>query len=96
MRTFKPMSPLAQSSTQRVTAQQSVTAAGGGLLTEEQSRAVFRANGTTVADWARERGFSVELTRMVLAGKRKCLRGQSHNIAVALRIKAGATDQSIA
>lgn len=57
---------------------------------------VFRANGTTVADWARERGFSVELTRMVLAGKRKCLRGQSHNIAVALRIKAGATDQSIA
>lgn len=53
---------------------------------EEQTRAWFRASGITVADWARERGFSVELTRMVLAGKRKCLRGQSYEIAAALQI----------
>ena len=39
---------------------------------------------------ARARGFSAELTRMVLLGKRKCLRGQSHQIAVALGIKASA------
>jgi len=59
------------------------------LLTEEEARALFKAKGINVADWARERGFSVELTRMVLAGKRKCVRGQSHQIAVALGIKAG-------
>ncbi|WP_312302539.1 DNA-binding protein [Diaphorobacter nitroreducens] len=40
-----------------------------------------------IAEWARARGFSAELTRMVLSGKRKCLRGQSHQIAVALGIK---------
>lgn len=57
-------------------------------LTEEQVRMTFIATGTTVADWARERGFSISLTRMVLAGKRKCLRGQSHEIAVALGLKA--------
>ncbi|WP_111879980.1 DNA-binding protein [Paracidovorax anthurii] len=59
------------------------------LLTEEGARAMFKAKGVTVAEWARARGFSVELTRMVLAGKRKCLRGQSHQIAVALGIKPG-------
>lgn len=59
------------------------------LLTEEEARASFKAKGINVAEWARERGFSVELTRMVLAGKRKCVRGQSHQIAVALGIKPG-------
>lgn len=58
----------------------------GLLWREEQARTWFRASGVTVAAWARERGFSVELTRMVLAGKRKCLRGQSREIAAALQI----------
>ena len=58
------------------------------LLTEEEARALFKAKGINVAEWARERGFSIELTRMVLAGKRKCMRGQSHQIAVALGMKA--------
>lgn len=57
------------------------------LLTEEEARARFKAKGVNVAEWARERGFNVVLTRLVLAGKRKCLRGQSHQIAVALGIK---------
>ena len=58
-----------------------------GLLgREELARSWFRASGVTVSDWARERGFSVELTRMVLAGKRKCLRGQSYEIAVAHQV----------
>lgn len=48
---------------------------------------MLKAKGVTVAEWARARGFSVELTRIVLAGKRKCLRGQSHQIAVALGAK---------
>lgn len=78
-----PVPPLIQSAID----QQSAAAPIDELRTEEQARSAFRAAGITVADWARERGFSVELTRMVLAGKRKCLRGQSHQIAVALRIK---------
>lgn len=63
------------------------------LMTEEQVRATFKENRITIADWARARGFSVELSRMVLAGKRKCLRGQSREIAVALRIRPGTDDQ---
>ena len=63
------------------------------LRTEEEAKAVFRESGTSIADWAREHGFSGELTRMVLAGKRKCLRGQSHQIAVALCIKSSTTNQ---
>lgn len=57
------------------------------LRTPEQVRALFNENGVSISDWARERGFSVVLTRMVIAGKRKCLRGQSHQIAVALGMK---------
>lgn len=57
------------------------------LRTPEQVRALFNESGTSISDWARERGFSVVLTRMVIAGKRKCLRGQSHQIAVALGMK---------
>ena len=59
------------------------------LLTEAQARAALAVAGVSVADWARARGFDPVLTRMVLAGKRKCLRGQSHQIAVALGIKSG-------
>jgi len=58
-------------------------------MIEAQVRQSFDELGVSIADWARERGFSVPLTRMVLAGKRKCLRGQSHQIAVALGLKTG-------
>lgn len=79
-----------QQSIQAEAVSQPTSVAQKTLMTEEEARAVFRAKGITVANWARERGFSVELTRMVLAGKRKCLRGQSHEIAVAIGIKSGA------
>lgn len=58
------------------------------VLSSDEVRAMFRARGINVAEWARARGFSVELTRMVLAGKRKCLRGQSHQIAVEMGMKS--------
>ena len=64
--------------------------------TEQEAKAVLLASGTTVAAWARERGFSVPLARMVLAGKRKCLRGQSLEIAIALGIKLGTSAHSTA
>ena len=62
---------------------------GAPLRTSEQVRALFNESGVPISDWARERGFSVVLTRMVIAGKRKCLRGQSHQIAVELGMKRG-------
>jgi gp16 family phage-associated protein len=68
---------------------QPLAQSGGTTKAGDVVRAAFRENGIVIADWARERGFSVELTRMVLAGKRKCLRGQSHQIAIALGIKQG-------
>lgn len=73
--------------------QPSAVAPERGLRTGAEAKAAFMAAGTTVAEWARQRGFSEALTRMVLAGKRKCLRGQSHEIAVALRLKPGSADQ---
>ena len=47
------------------------------------------SNGVNVSAWARERGFDVNLVHQVLAGRRACLRGSSHAIAVALGIKGG-------
>lgn len=41
----------------------------------------FRETGLTVADWARSKKFSVRLVYVVLRGGRKCLRGQSYQIA---------------
>jgi gp16 family phage-associated protein len=47
----------------------------------------FRADGVAVVDWARSRGFSAALVYSVLRGERKCLRGQSFQIAKALGMK---------
>jgi len=47
----------------------------------------FRSTGTTAADWADANGFNRALVYAVLRGERKCLRGQSHAIAVALGLK---------
>lgn len=53
------------------------------------ARALFEASGLSVAEWARRKGFSTGLVYQVLEGRRKCLRGQSHQIAVALGLKQG-------
>lgn len=47
----------------------------------------FQANGQSIAQWAREMNFSVRLVYAVLRGERKCLRGQSHEIAKELGMK---------
>lgn len=59
------------------------------LRTPEQVRSRFERSGISVAAWARSQGFNVVLTYMVAAGQRKSLRGQSHQIAVALGMKRG-------
>lgn len=52
-----------------------------------QIRNAFRRNGTTLKEWAEARGFNPTLVYAVFEGKRKCLRGESHRITVALGIK---------
>ena len=53
----------------------------------ETARRRFFIEGESVADWARERGFSLQLTYSVLNGRLRARRGQSHRIAVALGLK---------
>lgn len=53
----------------------------------ESARRKFFIEGESVADWARERGFSLQLTYSVLNGRLRARRGQSHRIAVALGLK---------
>jgi len=52
---------------------------------------MFNESGLSVSEWARLRGFSSGLVYQVLDGKRKCMRGQSHQIAVALGLKPGSS-----
>lgn len=55
----------------------------------EECRSLIEGSGISIAEWARENRFSCGLVYQVLEGKRRCLRGQSHKIAVALGLKAG-------
>ena len=64
------------------------------LLTAEQVKNRFEQDGLAISEWARANGFNPVLVRMVIAGRRKCLRGQSHKIAVALGMKRGSTKTS--
>lgn len=59
------------------------------LLTHEQARAEFNRKGISVAQWARENDFGRSLVYEVLSGRKRCLRGDSHRIAVLLGLKAG-------
>ena len=58
-----------------------------------QAKALFEAQGISVAAWAREHGFPVGLVYRVLRGEAKCLRGASHEIAVALKLKPVVSDE---
>lgn len=60
-----------------------------GQRTPMDVRSWFTRTGTSINTWARTHGFDPALTYAVIAGKRKCLRGQSHEIAVALGLKHG-------
>lgn len=59
------------------------------LISPAQVQANFRESGVSVADWASRNGFNPALVYAVMKGKRKCLRGESHHIAVALGMKHG-------
>lgn len=64
------------------------------LKTREQVRAEFAYRGESVSAWAKQHGYSVNLVLEIINDdarnpKRKCVRGESHNIAVDLGIKNG-------
>lgn len=59
------------------------------LKTHAEARAWFDQTGTSIAEWSRSRGYGTSLVRQILEGKKPCKRGQSHQIAVLLSIKAG-------
>ena len=59
------------------------------LVSPEEALQRFRENGVSVAAWAVRNGFNPAIVYAVLRGGRKCLRGQSHEIAVSLGIKLG-------
>lgn len=52
-----------------------------------QVKARFKAEGITIAQWARQHGFSVVMVYRVLDGKVKGAWGDAYKIAVALGLK---------
>lgn len=59
------------------------------LRTHTEARAWLSYQGITIAQWSRENDAPHYLVREILAGRKKCLRGMSHNIAVLLGMKDG-------
>lgn len=57
------------------------------VKTPEQIKADFEANGITVSEWARTKGWTPREVSLVLNGQIKGRYGKSHNIAVALGLK---------
>jgi gp16 family phage-associated protein len=59
------------------------------IHTKEEILHEFHLRGLSISAWAREHGFSISLVYQVLAGRRQGIRGQCHQIAVALNLKEG-------
>lgn len=57
-------------------------------------RQMFADDGQTVAQWARENGFSAPLVYAVLHGRNNATRGESFRIAVALGLRPPPKHQS--
>lgn len=54
-----------------------------------QVRAEMLAAGISQSEWARVNGFTRTQVADVLTGRRLCIRGKGHQIAVALGLKQG-------
>jgi gp16 family phage-associated protein len=59
------------------------------LRTAAEARAELQAKGVSITQWAIANRFSPNLVFEVLGGRKKCVRGQAHEIAIKLGIKAG-------
>lgn len=65
------------------------TRQGDLVRSADDVRHEFEVRGLSIAAWARMHGYSSQLVYRVLAGRKPCVRGQSHQIAVHLRLKHG-------
>ncbi|CAI8823094.1 hypothetical protein PS619_03051 [Pseudomonas fluorescens] len=59
------------------------------LRTADEAKAELRAKGVSITQWAIANRFSPNLVFEVLGGRKKCVRGQTHEIAIKLGLKAG-------
>ena len=59
------------------------------IRTTEEIRQEFAVRGIAISDWARQMGYSPGLVHQVLSGRLKCIRGQSHDVAITLGLKKG-------
>lgn len=64
------------------------------LKTRSQVREEFARKGWSISGWAKQHRYSPNLVIAILADNErnprlKCLRGDAHNIAVQLQLKAG-------
>lgn len=59
------------------------------VRTLQEAREWLSSQGITITQWSEDHGFSHPLVREVLAGRKKGLRGQAHNVAIALGLKSG-------
>jgi len=60
---------------------------GENIMTPEQVKAKFRAQGKTLTDWAKENGYSRNAVYRVLNGFDRGHYGKAHDIAVKLGLK---------
>ena len=59
------------------------------MRTPQEVRNELQKRGLSIADWARQNGFSPELVHQVLNSNKIPVRGKSHEIAVKLGLKDG-------
>lgn len=63
------------------------------IKTPEEVLDEFHRSGKSIMSWADAHKFNSRLVYDILKGKRKCLRGQSHRIAVRLGLKDGLIEE---
>ncbi|MFY1411559.1 DNA-binding protein [Acinetobacter baumannii] len=59
------------------------------MRTSQEVRSELQKRGLSIADWARQNGFTPELVHQVLNSNKTPVRGKSHQIAVKLGLKDG-------
>lgn len=64
------------------------------LKTATEVRAWFDEQGISISEWARNHGYGRSLVQAIVEGKKACMRGQSHQVAVLLGMKRGVITRS--
>ena len=65
------------------------------MKTVAQVKAEFLENGISIRAWSRANGYSERSVYELLSGRKRGLRGKTHEIAVRLKLKAGRVGANI-